>query len=66
MRADVRREEDVRKFVDACVKRYGRVDVAFNNAGVEAVAANLPEQTLENFLKRDDDQRDGCIPLDEV
>lgn len=34
MRADVRREEDVRGFADACVKRYGRLDIAFNNAGV--------------------------------
>lgn len=50
MRADVRREEDVRNFVDGCMKKYGRVDVAFNNAGVEAIAANLAEQKLENFL----------------
>ncbi|MBA3569975.1 MAG: SDR family NAD(P)-dependent oxidoreductase [Pyrinomonadaceae bacterium] len=50
IRADVRREEDVRSFVDGCVKKYARIDVAFNNAGVEAVAANLAEQRLENFL----------------
>ena len=50
MRADVRREADVRSFVDACVRKYGRIDIAFNNAGVEAVAANLTDQTLENFM----------------
>ena len=49
-RADVRREEDVKNLIDGCVRRYGRIDVAFNNAGVEAVAANLAEQTLENFM----------------
>jgi len=50
MRADVRREEDVKNFIEGCVRKYGRIDVAFNNAGVEAVAADLAEQTLENFL----------------
>jgi NAD(P)-dependent dehydrogenase (short-subunit alcohol dehydrogenase family) len=34
LRADVRREEDVKKFVDACVQKYGRIDIAFNNAGI--------------------------------
>jgi len=32
--ADVRKEEDVRRFVDAVAGRYGRLDVAFNNAGI--------------------------------
>jgi NAD(P)-dependent dehydrogenase (short-subunit alcohol dehydrogenase family) len=40
----------VRETVQKCVEKYGRLDIAFNNAGVEAVAANLAEQTLENFL----------------
>lgn len=34
MQADVRAPEQVEAFVDACVARYGRIDVAFNNAGV--------------------------------
>lgn len=34
IRADVRRESDVQTFVDAVVRRYGRLDVAFNNAGI--------------------------------
>lgn len=49
-RADVRREEDVKNLIDGCVRKYGRIDVAFNNAGVEAVAANLAGQALENFM----------------
>jgi NAD(P)-dependent dehydrogenase (short-subunit alcohol dehydrogenase family) len=32
-RADVRRESEVRGFVNGCVRRYGRIDIAFNNAG---------------------------------
>jgi NAD(P)-dependent dehydrogenase (short-subunit alcohol dehydrogenase family) len=34
IRADVRREDNVKAFVDQAVARYGRLDVAFNNAGV--------------------------------
>lgn len=49
-KADVRREEDVKNLIEGCVRRYRRIDVAFNNAGVEAVAADLAEQTLENFM----------------
>ncbi|HMA49994.1 MAG TPA: SDR family oxidoreductase [Magnetospirillaceae bacterium] len=34
IRADVRKEEDVKAFVDAAVAKYGKLDVAFNNAGI--------------------------------
>ena len=34
IRADVRQESDVQSFVDRIAKRYGRIDVAFNNAGI--------------------------------
>lgn len=50
LQSDVRHEDQVREMVQKCVEKYGRLDIAFNNAGVEAVAANLAEQTLENFL----------------
>lgn len=50
MRADVSSEGDVRAFVDACVRRYGRIDIAFNNAGIESPkAAPLHEQTPADF-----------------
>jgi NAD(P)-dependent dehydrogenase (short-subunit alcohol dehydrogenase family) len=38
MQADVAREEDVRRMVQETVNRFGRLDVLFNNAGVEMVA----------------------------
>lgn len=34
IRADVRKEEDVKAFVDQAVSTFGGLDVAFNNAGV--------------------------------
>jgi len=51
MRADVRREEDVRAFVDSCIRTYGRLDIAFNNAGiVNPKFVKLHEQSTANFL----------------
>jgi hypothetical protein len=35
VRADVSKDEDVRAFIDVAVKTYGRLDFAFNNAGIE-------------------------------
>ncbi|XXY67234.1 SDR family oxidoreductase [Sorangium sp. So ce291] len=40
---DVSRAADCAAMVAAAVKRYGRLDVAFNNAGVEQVIKSVPE-----------------------
>jgi NAD(P)-dependent dehydrogenase (short-subunit alcohol dehydrogenase family) len=34
IRADVRVETDVKTFIDRIATRYGRLDIAFNNAGI--------------------------------
>jgi NAD(P)-dependent dehydrogenase (short-subunit alcohol dehydrogenase family) len=34
IRADVREESSLKAFIDQAVRRYGRLDVAFNNAGI--------------------------------
>ncbi len=46
---DVSKEEDLRNMVDFAVSTYGRLDVAFNNAGTEGVFAPLLEQDAERF-----------------
>ena len=35
VRADVAKESDVRAMIEAALAEYGRLDAAFNNAGVE-------------------------------
>ena len=50
LRADIRNEADVKNFVDACVRKYGKLDIAFNNAGIESPkAVPIAEQTLADF-----------------
>ena len=45
VRTDVRKDEDVRDLVDQTVKRFGRLDIAVNNAGTEGVPGPVTEQT---------------------
>ena len=49
VRADVRVEEDVRKLVERTVERFGRIDVAVNNAGTEGVLGPITEETSDNY-----------------
>jgi NAD(P)-dependent dehydrogenase (short-subunit alcohol dehydrogenase family) len=49
IRADVRREEDVRNLVDKTVERFGRLDVAVNTAGTEGVPGPITEQTADSY-----------------
>ncbi len=46
---DVRQEDDVRNMVDETVARFGRLDVAVNNAGTEGAGGPITDQTAESF-----------------
>ena len=46
---DVRKDEDVRNLVDQAVKRFGRLDIAVNNAGTEGLRGLVTEQTAESY-----------------
>jgi len=47
--ADVRKEADVRSMVDKTVARFGRLDVAVNNAATEGQVGPITDQTAESF-----------------
>lgn len=49
LRADVRSEADVRELVEGTVKRFGRLDIAINNAGTEGMPGPVIEQTPESY-----------------
>jgi NAD(P)-dependent dehydrogenase (short-subunit alcohol dehydrogenase family) len=49
IRADVRHEDDVRSLVDQTVQRFGRLDVAVNNAGTEGKTGPITEQSPESY-----------------
>jgi NAD(P)-dependent dehydrogenase (short-subunit alcohol dehydrogenase family) len=46
---DVTKEADIQNLLDIAVKQYGRVDIAFNNAGTDGQFTPFTEQTNENF-----------------
>src|ERR1700754_2702504 len=47
--ADVRKEDDVRAMVDKTVARFGRLDVAVNNAATEGAVGPITDQTAQSF-----------------
>jgi NAD(P)-dependent dehydrogenase (short-subunit alcohol dehydrogenase family) len=49
IRADVRHEADVEALVAGTLARFGRLDVAVNNAGTEGTLAPLTDLSLESY-----------------
>jgi NAD(P)-dependent dehydrogenase (short-subunit alcohol dehydrogenase family) len=59
--ADVRKEDDVRALVDKTVVRFGRLDIAVNNAGTEGKPGPVTEQTAETYAATFDTNVLGVI-----
>jgi NAD(P)-dependent dehydrogenase (short-subunit alcohol dehydrogenase family) len=51
VRSDVTREEDIKGAVDAALKKFGRLDIAFNNAGLELMGVPTVESTPEQYRR---------------
>jgi len=49
VKADVRHESEIQSLVDETVKRFGRLDVAVNNAGTEGAKGPVTAQTQETY-----------------
>jgi len=49
IKADVRRDDEVRDLVDQTVARFGRLDAAVNAAGTEGKPGPVTEQTAESY-----------------
>ncbi len=49
IQADVRDDEQVRELVDQTVARFGRLDIAVNNAGTEGKPGPIVEQTSASY-----------------
>ena len=49
VRVDVRHDDEVRNLVDQTVARFGRLDVAVNNAGTEGKPGPVTEQSEESY-----------------
>lgn len=49
LRADVRVEAEVRSLVEQAVERFGRLDVAVNNAGTEGQLGPITGQSVDNY-----------------
>jgi NAD(P)-dependent dehydrogenase (short-subunit alcohol dehydrogenase family) len=47
--ADVRSDDDVRALVETTVERFGRLDVAVNNAGTEGQLGPIIDQTADTY-----------------
>ena len=48
LRTDVRHEEEVKNLVDKTIARFGRLDIAVNNAGTEGTPGSAAASTCDS------------------
>ncbi|WP_248447773.1 SDR family NAD(P)-dependent oxidoreductase [Sinorhizobium meliloti] len=49
IRSDVRNASQVERFVAETIERYGRLDIAFNNAGIDLPPASISDTDIAGF-----------------
>lgn len=49
VQADVSKEEDVKNYVAKTLESFNKIDIFFNNAGIEGKVAPITEQKVEDF-----------------
>jgi NAD(P)-dependent dehydrogenase (short-subunit alcohol dehydrogenase family) len=49
VRTDVSKERDVKALIEQTLATFGRLDIAFNNAGIEQVLTPLPDQSEATY-----------------
>ena len=49
VRTDVRHEEEVQNLVDKIIARFGRLDIAVNNAGTDGTPGSAADVTPESY-----------------
>ena len=52
-KVDIRKRNQVKNMIDFCIKRYGRIDVLINNAGISQTKlfTELPDEDWDNMLQ---------------
>ncbi len=60
VKADVSKEEEVKKLVEVTKRELGHIDVLVNNAGI-AIDTTLEDKTVDNFRKIIDVNLIGCF-----
>jgi len=61
VRADVQNEDEVRDLVDKTVARFGRLDVAVNNAGVEGETGVIENATFALLIEQQPEARASAL-----